>query len=297
MWKNNFVLWLVYFFLFWWLAFWIIYSKVKNPENTLIFPYPTEKIQFWDTYIPDSWVLWYEVRERFDREFLITSNNLYQAFLYIKRSPIYFPYIESKLLEYKIHHDFLYLPLAESAFRNDVVSHAWAAGIWQFMPDTAIRYWLRVDQFIDERYHFEKSTEAAMKYISDLYLIFWDWSLAAAAYNRWENGLQRDIEVQWVNDYYKLYLNDETSRYVFRILAIKYLFASYYENKSFINTLLWWLYEKSNSITLKIDWPIDNLSDWAIENNYNYREIKILNPWIISNKLPEWSWDILFPEK
>ena len=90
----------------------------------------------------------------------------------MKRYPLYIPSINEKLESANIPSDFRYLPIAESALRNDVVSHAGAAGIWQFMPDTARRYGLRVDEFIDERYHFEKATEAAITYLQDLYEIF-----------------------------------------------------------------------------------------------------------------------------
>lgn len=82
----------------------------------------------------------FDVKTRFDKEFLLTANNLYQFYLYVKRYPVYIPEIRSALVQAEIPEDFIYLPIAESALRNDVVSHAGAAGIWQFMPDTAKRY-------------------------------------------------------------------------------------------------------------------------------------------------------------
>jgi len=91
------------------------------------------------------------------------------------------------------------------------------------MPDTARKYWLRVDDQIDERYDWQKSTVAASKYLRYLFDRFGDWTLAVAAYNRWENWLGRDMQWQWVTWYYDLLLNDETSRFVFRIVAMKYL--------------------------------------------------------------------------
>jgi soluble lytic murein transglycosylase-like protein len=115
----------------------------------------------------------------------------------------------------------MYLPVIESALRNVSYSSAGAAGIWQFMPATAERYGLLVNDSIDERLDFEKSTEAAIVYLQDLYERFGNRTLVAAAYNRGENGLQRDMARQDVDNFYDLWLNEETSRYIFRILATK----------------------------------------------------------------------------
>lgn len=284
----------MYLVLFLWVIFWILYSKARDPEARVIFSYPESIVEFWWEKLSFNGTNWQDIKERFDREFLIVSNNLYQAFLYIKRYPLYIPYVESKFREYNIHRDLIYLPIAESALRNwnDVISHAGAGGIWQFMPETAKRYWLQVDDYIDERFDFEKSTDAAITYISDLYEIFWDWALVAAAYNRWENWLRRDMQSQWIDNYYDLFLNNETSRYVFRILAIKYMFDSYYANKKFIDTLIGGVYTPVTHQSVEISWPVD-LREWAQENNYNYREVRLLNPWIKTFELPSGNWDIL----
>lgn len=234
----------------------------------------------------------YRNKERFDKEFLNTSNNLYQFYLYVKRYAVYKDFIYQQLDIYNIPEDFIYLPIAESALRNDVVSTAGAWWIWQFMPETAKMYWLRVDDEIDERYHFEKATIAAMQYLTKLHGDFWNWSLAAAAYNRWENGLMRDMESQNIDNYYDLYLNEETSKYVFRILAIKYVMHSYFTKQDFINTLIWGVYKKQDTRIITVG-KIDNLQIWATKAWYKYRDIKELNAWILWNSLPDGSWDIL----
>ena len=231
------------------------------------------------------------IKERFDKEFLNTSNNLYQFYLYVKRYPLYIPDIEAKLELAWVPDDFKYLPIAESALRNDVVSSAWAAGIWQFMPETAREYWLRVDEYIDERYHFEKSTDAAIAHIWDLFERFDDWTLATAAYNRWQWWIGRALEDQNVDNYYDLYLNDETSRYVFRILAIKYMMLSYFERQDLINKIIWGVHEKPETITLNV-WEIEDISEWSSKNGYRYKDIKLLNRWIVWESLPEGEWDI-----
>ncbi|USN58715.1 MAG: lytic transglycosylase domain-containing protein [Candidatus Peribacteria bacterium] len=207
-----------------------------------LFSYPKMPIYFSDEIVPIDDQRHYENKQRFDKEFLLSSERLYQVYLYIKRYPLYIPYIEEELEKYNIPNDFKYLPIAESALKNDVVSTAGAAGIWQFMPETAQRYGLIVDESIDERYNFEKATEAAMQYIQDLYVRFENWTLVAAAYNRGENGLERDMNSQGVDNYYDLYLNEETSSYVFRIVAIKYTFKNYFKYKKKIDSLIGGVY-------------------------------------------------------
>jgi len=293
--KNNSLLAIVYWVLFIWIIFVFIVSWAKKENTSIIFEYPSEDIRFWWVKVPVEWEDFLN-KQRFDKEFLLTSNNLYQFYLYVKRYPLYIPEIKKKFLEAWIHEDMKYLPLAESALRNDVISSAWAAWIWQFMPDTARRYWLIVDENVDERYHIEKSTDAAVSYITDLYNIFEDWALVAAAYNRWENGLQRDMQSQWVDNYYDLYLNEETSRYVFRIMAIKYVMQSYYQSKNLIDTLIWWVYSIPNTQILELN-EIEDLLAWSAENNYKYKDIKNLNRWILGDSLPQWEWSVKVLQK
>lgn len=268
----------------------VLFAKTGWNESSIVFKYPEEEIRFAWVKVPFDDEDYYN-KERFDKEFLLTSNNLYQFYLYVKRYPLYIPEIETKMLDAGIHNDMKYLPIAESALRDDVVSSAGAWWIWQFMPDTGRRYGLIVDEYVDERYHFEKSTDAAIEYLTDLYNIFEDWALVAAAYNRWENWLQRDMVSQNVDNYYDLYLNEETSRYVFRILAIKYVMHSYFEKKAIIDKVIGWTQEKPNTELVAV-WKIDNLSQWASENWYNYKDVKILNRWIVGESLPDGVWEI-----
>ena len=288
--KNNSLLSLVYGILFLLLAGVFLYSKYWVWNTSIVFEYPEWNIEFsWET-VPMWWKDYYN-KQRFDKEFLSASNNLYQFYLYVKRYPIYIPYIEKALKDANIPDDFKYLPLAESALRDDVVSSAWAGWIWQFMPETAKRYGLEINDFVDERYHFEKATWAAIEYIWDLHEKFWDWALVAAAYNRWENGLARDMQSQNVDNYYDLYLNEETSRYVFRIISIKYVMLSYFDKKAIIDKIIGGVHQIPNTRTIQVT-QIDDLASWCKEYSYSYKDIKILNRWIISESLPEWDWDI-----
>ena len=156
------------------------------------------------------------IREAWEKEFLVTLARDYQNILYLKRSPKYFPLIESELASRNFPDDLKFLAVAESALREDIRSSAGAEGIWQFIPETGQRYGLRVDGEIDERKNFEKATPAALDYLEFLHEKFDSWTLAAAAYNAGENGIARRLGEQMVGDYYDLYLNEETSRYLFR---------------------------------------------------------------------------------
>lgn len=289
--KSFYLIWGIGVFLVFWF-FWYFFSGNQN----IIFAYPNGEEVFFAGEGVNIWEGNYYNKERFDKEFLISGNNLYQFYLYIKRYPLYIPYIEEKLEKAGIPEDFKYLPIAESALREDVISWAGAAGIWQFMPETAKRYGLRIDEQIDERYNFERATDSALTYIQDLYDIFGNWTLAAAAYNRGENGLKKDMQSQKVDNYYDLYLNDETSRYVFRILAIKYLIESYETSKNVFDKIIGGVYKKPNIDIVEISGP-QKLLDWSLQNGYMYRDVRMLNRWILWDTLPEGKWKIRVPQK
>jgi signal transduction histidine kinase len=161
------------------------------------------------------------IRERFEKELLLILWNRPQAILWIKRSARYFPFIEKKLKENHLPDDLKYLAVAESALRPHARSGKGAVGYWQFIKSTGKKYGLRIDRDIDERRSLTASTRAAVAYLKSLYEMFGTWTLSAAAFNMGEQGLQAEILVQQLDDYYRLYLPLETQRYIFRILAIK----------------------------------------------------------------------------
>lgn len=255
-----------------------------------LFKYPNFPINFAKEEMPvDS--KHFSNKDKFDKEFIVTSNTMYQFYLYVKRYPTYIPYIEEKLKEAWVPDDFKYLAIVESALRNDVISSAWAAWIWQFMPETAKQYWLIVNEFVDERYNFEKSTNAAIKYISNIHNDIKDWTLTAASYNRWENAIKKALKNQNVNSYYDLYLNEETSRYVFKILAVKYIMQNYMSHKKAIDKIVW-VPNKNPTTQIIKEEKIDNLVKWSWEHWQSYNNVKLLNPWIIWDSLPDWNWEI-----
>ncbi|MDI1256776.1 MAG: lytic transglycosylase domain-containing protein [Flavobacterium sp.] len=223
-----------------------------------------------------------DVRERFERELLVNANLDASTLLIIKRANRVFPIIEPILKNYGVPDDFKYLAVIESGLVN-AVSPAGARGVWQFMPLTAKERGMEVNDFVDERYHLEKSTEAACKYLLDAKSKFGSWTLAAASYNGGMSGVNKQIDLQQVSNYYDLLLNDETSRYVFRILALKEIMKAP-DKFGFIVTPEE-LYQNIPTRKLEIDSTINDLASFAKTQGINYKILKIHNPWLRDKKL------------
>lgn len=225
----------------------------------------------------------YYVKEQFDRELLINSYWQSQTVQFFKRANRYFPIIESVLEENNIPDDFKYLALIESGLMN-VVSPAGATGFWQILNGTGKDLGLEINSYVDERYHLEKATIAASKYLSKAKEKYGSWILAAASYNMGNRGLDRQLERQRVSNYFDLHLNEETSRYVFRILALKYIFEN--PAQSGFHFRDYDLYPELDYNIVAVDTSINDLVDFAFQFNTTYREIKLLNPWIRQYEIP-----------
>lgn len=223
-----------------------------------------------------------DVRERLDRELLINANLHSTTTLILKRANRAFPVIEPILAKYGIPDDFKYLAVIESGLVN-AVSSAGARGIWQFMPETAKEKGMEVNEFVDERYHLEKSTEAACKYLLAAKNKFGSWTMAAASYNGGMNGVNKKIEEQQVTNYYDLALTEETSRYVFRILALKEIMKN--PAKYGFNIYPTDLYSPIPTKKIEVDSTITDLASFAKTQGINYKILKIHNPWLRDKKL------------
>ncbi len=225
----------------------------------------------------------FDAIERLDRELLINSYLNATTLLNLKIANRYFPVIEPILKQYGIPEDFKYLSVAESNLRM-ATSPAGAKGFWQFLTSTGKAYGLEINSEVDERYHVEKSTEAACKFILHLKQKFGSWTLAAAAYNMGEAGIANRLDEQKANNYYDLNLNEETSRYIFRIIAIKEImndprkYGFYLEEDQLYAPL-----EKYS--TLVITEPIPNLASLAQQYGTSYRMLKLFNSWLIGSAL------------
>jgi membrane-bound lytic murein transglycosylase D len=166
-----------------------------------------------------------EVRERLEKELLLTIWDRPQVILWLKRSPRYLPIIEKMLSENGMPNDLKFVAIIESALRPHAGSQKGAIGFWQFLKPTGEKYGLRINTEIDERRNIFASTLAAIRYFKDLYAMLQSWTLSAAAFNMGELGLQSEMVSQKSNDYYQLYLPLETQRFVFRILAAKIILS------------------------------------------------------------------------
>lgn len=261
--------------------------KIFTPELPVKADFAGEKVPLDDIL----------VRESFDREilaFTFMHSTTQQMF---KRANRYFPVIEPILMRYHVPDDFKFLAIAESNL-GDVTSLAGAEGVWQFMTTTGRKYGLEVNAEIDERYNLVKATEAACKYLIEAHDTFGDWTLAAASYNRGISGMVRVLRSQKVKSYYDLYLNEETARYIFRILAAKEI----YENPTKYGFYLKEtdFYPPVKTYTLVVDTTISDLPGFALDRGITYRIIREFNPWIHGYSLPNKSrrtYILTLPEK
>lgn len=223
-----------------------------------------------------------DTKERLDRELSVNAYWQSTTLLNIKMSFKYFPIVERILKEQGVPDDFKYLAIAESGLRN-VTSSASAKGFWQFMKPAAMEMGLEISDEVDERLHLEKSTMAACAYVKQMYKRFGTWTNVAGAYNVGPTSFARSLAEQKETSYYDLNINEETSRYLFRIIAIKEIvknpsdFGYYLEDEH--------KYQPHNLKDIKITSSIPSLTDFAHENGLTYRMLKFYNPWLISSKL------------
>lgn len=234
-----------------------------------------------------------DVRERFEKELYITAHRYYQVIFYLKRGPRIFPEFEQLLRQEKAPLDLIYLSTIESDLIPTIRSPKGALGLWQFIPTTARRYRLRVDKYVDERMHTKKATLAAIQYLKDAKKKFGSWTVAAAAYNMGFDRTKNTIKKQKTDNYYKMHLNPETSRYVFRILAAKAIIESpeLYGYSIPKNEE----YKKEGFRTIKVNKGIRDIASWADQIGTTYYDIKRLNPWIVNTRLPKGNFLIHIP--
>ncbi len=251
-----------------------VVSEEKNTEQSekIMLDFCGEKVPMHIT----------DVQERYDRELVINRNLHASTELIIKRSNRMFPVMEPILKKYGVPDDFKYLAVIESKLEN-AVSPAGARGVWQFMPATAKEKGMEVSDEVDERYHLEKSTEAACKYLLSAKEKFGSWTLAAASYNGGMNGISKKMEEQQVDNYYDLLLTEETSRYVFRILALKEIMSK--SDKYGFSIPKEALYYTIPTKKIVIDSSITDLAKFAKTQGVNYKILKIHNPWLRDKKL------------
>lgn len=265
----------------------LIFISYKSESNVSFFELPqriksidlNKKFDFAGEPIPMN----EDTRERLDRELSVNAYWQSTTLLHLKMANKFFPIIEKIFSENGIPDDFKYLAIAESGLRN-VSSSASAKGYWQFMKPAAQEMGLEISEEVDERMHIEKSTMAACRYIKQLHRRFGNWTNTAGAYNVGPTSFARSMEEQKESSYYDMNINEETSRYVFRIVAIKEIVKNPEDFGFFI--------EQNEKYSLhpdmkeiKVTESIESLSDFAHQNGTTYRLLKYYNPWLLKNKL------------
>ena len=247
-----------------------LYSPVALPE----------KISFAGEPVP---VEYFDVRENLDRELLSTSYFHSQTIRYIKNMPRYFSIIEPILKANGVPDDFKYLAVAESGFDVKAVSPAKAVGFWQLLESTAKENGLEINTEVDERYHIEKSTVVACKILNSAYQKYGSWSLVAASYNGGRAALDRQMIIQKAKSYFDLLFVEETSRYVFRILAIKMVMEN--PEKYGFRVTKNDLYPVIETENIEVKGPVSSWTDFAIEKGITYKTLKMFNPWLRDTSL------------
>lgn len=225
-----------------------------------------------------------DMYERMDREIITFTYMHTTSILMLKRSAIYFPVVEPILKEYGLPDDLKYIMVIESNLDPKARSSAGAAGLWQLMTATAKEQGLEVNANVDERYHIEKATRAACKILKASYAKYGDWLTVAAAYNAGQGGISKRMTDQNESKATDLWLVEETSRYMFRIMAAKMMFES---PASFGFIVLEADKYRRNPpkeiVTTRNE--IANLVNFANNHGVSYMELKNENLWLREDKL------------
>lgn len=270
-------------------------SAESHKMSEVVNPSVPRKVKFADQDIDLDRI---DMAERLDRELTAIAYTHGNTLLTIKRANRYFPQIAPILIKNGVPTDLLYLACIESSMNPTAVSGAKAAGLWQFMPATGREYGLEINDYVDERFNVEKATEAACRYIKAAYKKYGNWESAAAAYNGGMGRISNELTAQQAETAYDLQLAEETSRYMFRLLAMKMIM----ENPAKFGFRLSadQLYQPIDCEIVEVSEPIDDWATWAIDHGINYMILRNANPWIRAKSLPNTSgktYQVAIPKK
>lgn len=269
----------------------VVNTEVKKTDTTFIIKEPLDFYLAVSPDIPDEVSFCGEKidlrktdrRERFDREMLAMMYLHSSTLLLLKRANRFFPVIEPILKENGIPDDMKYLACIESGLDPKAVSPSNAVGMWQFMSETAIQYGLEVNEDVDERYHLEKETKAACKYLKSAYSKYKDWATVAASYNAGIGRISKELERQGEKSNFNLWLVEETSRYVFRILACKVFLENPQKyGYSIKKEQLYMPYASKDTV---VTGKVSNWVAFAKDQGISYYDLKTYNLWIRNDSL------------
>lgn len=225
-----------------------------------------------------------DLYERMDRELISFTYMHSNSILMLKKSDRYFRMVEPILRQNGIPDDLKYLMAIESNLNPKAYSSAGAAGLWQFTKTTGKEYGLIIDAEVDERYNIEKETVAACKYLRRAYEKYGDWMTVAASYNAGQGGISRRLSDQRQKSALDLWMVEETSRYMFRVLSAKMFFETPAAFGFNVND-----FEKypcySPKEVVTVSGAIASLVDFAEEHGVTYYQLKEANLWLRDNKL------------
>lgn len=253
----------------------------QNPIYEVVGPYIPKEMEFAGEKIVLKRA---DLHERIDRELITFTFSHTTTLLMLKRANRYFPIIEEILKECNVPDDLKYLMVIESSGDIEALSPTKAAGLWQFMSETGREYGLEVNRMVDERYHVEKATRAACKYLKESYEKYGDWLTACASYNAGQRRISEELEKQLADRATDLWLNKETSRYMFRLLAAKQIFE-FPQMYGFVLRAKD-LYPPLPTTPLEIKQTIPDLASFAKRKGVSLLMLKTANPWLRGNSLP-----------
>lgn len=253
-------------------------STVLAPVRT---PQIPAKVSFADTEYDTDRI---DIYERLDRELTGISYTHGNTLLLLKRANRYFPEIIPILKKNGVPEDLIYLACIESTLNPRAYSPAKAAGIWQFIPATAKQYGLEVNEYVDERYDVEKATAAACRFLKSLKAKYGDWESVAAAYNCGPARVSKELDSQLASTAMDLYLNEETSRYMFRILATKLIMENPRAYGFSLNADQF--YTPMEYEIVEVSTPVEDWPSWAKKHGVSYAQLKDANMWIRDKTLP-----------
>lgn len=273
---------------------WVYASSVPASDASYLVSYIREvdTLEFCGEKIP---LQLEEIRERFEKEFLLILWNRPQVILWLKRANRYFSFLERVLNENSVPDDLKYVAIIESALRPHIRSRKGAVGFWQFMPGTGREYGLKINRHIDERRNFFASSRAAIRYFKKLHELFGSWTLAVSAFNMGEKRLKAEILEQGTDDFFQLYLPLETQRFLFRIISVKLILSDPFKYGFKLDKTDYYHRLSFDRIKVKsVDQiPIRIIAQAA---KTQFKVIKNLNPEIRGYYLVSGNHDILIPK-
>ena len=257
--------------------------QIEEPANRVPVDLVRERFGLLQQEIP---LVYHAESHKFVEYFIYTKPDFTRRMMEDKN--LFFPIYEKALAKYNMPDELKYLSMIESGLNPKIISYAGAGGLWQFMRATGREMGLKQDSYIDERFDPEKSTDAACRYLKQLYNIFGDWEMALASYNCGPGNVKRAMRRSGGNTFWGIYnaLPKQTRGYVPQFVAMLYM-MHYGEDHGIAPNVTQF---PTVSDTIQVNGYL-NLATFASLSGVSMEEIQRLNPQIINTQLPEYTRD------